>query len=202
MTDFTADRLERARENLNTQIRSLELLREAMVDSERDIRQKPARYQGLCQSYERQYLSVCKAEEAIIRLEDIAADDGEWVQRAADLTEQLSEEYGQRGPQYDILVRRLVFAEVSVEQLEKSGRNFETGEYRNANRAVLEATQALQKYTESQKSEVVQKAQQTAMLMIMEVAERVIAPKYPEAWAMVVDEIERLLPAGSTVDDG
>ena len=201
MSDFAADRLERARENLTTQIHALELLRETMIDAERDIRAKPARYQALCQSYDRQYASVCKAEEAVIRLEDVDADDGYWALRAEELARDLSEEYGQRGPQYDILIRRLVFAEVSVEQLEKSGRNFDTGEYRNANRAVLEATQALQKYTESQKSEVVQKAQQNAMLLIMEVAERVIAPKYPEAWAMVVDEIERLLPAGSPVDE-
>ena len=198
MSDFVSDRLERARENLNVQVNALGILSGLIVDAEQHIGQKPARYQGLCQSYERQYAAVCRAEEAMARLEDLGDDDSYWSERAQELAESLADEYGQRGPQYDILIRRLVFAEVNVEQLEKSGRAYDTGEWRSANRAVLEATQALQKYTESQKSEVVQRAQQSAMLMIMEIAERVIAPKYPEAWAMVVDEIEHLLPAGSS----
>lgn len=189
-----------AQSNLDTQMEAMSTLRAEISTARQMASEKPARYQALCQAYDRQYEAVCRAEDSLERLVNLDRDDSYWSDRARELQEHFTDQYGDRGPQYEVLIRRLVFAEISVEQLEKSGRNFDTGEWRGANKAVLDAIQALQKYTESQKSEMIQTAQQRAMLVIMEIAERVIAPKYPEAWARVVEEIERQLPAGDSYE--
>jgi hypothetical protein len=192
--------VELARAHLATQTMAMEHLSNDIAEAEALSAQRPQRYSSLCAAYSTQYAAVCKAAATLDRLEGMARDDGYWEERARDLIEQFTEAYGDRGPQYEVLIKRLVFAEISVEQLERSGRNFETAEWRSANKAVLDAIQALQKYPESQKSEMIQTAQQRAMLVIMEIAERVIAPKYPEAWARVVEEIERQLPAGESYE--
>lgn len=189
-------KLAMARENMDTQTMALDRLKAELEASDSLAGERPAKYQSLATSYDRQYTAVCRARDALDRLTTLDEDDGYWADRTRELTEQLLDSYADRGPQYEVLVKRLVFAEVAVEQLEKSGRHYDTSEGRNANKSVLDAVQALQKYTESQKSEMIQTAQQRAMLVIMEIAERVIAPKYPEAWARVVEEIERQLPAG------
>ncbi len=200
-------RLSQALESLDTQQAALARLDEAVKDQQADVITHPARYAALCAAYDKQYDQVVRSQETVRRLQEAIAIEATlngdyWKQRTDTLTHDLLEEYGGRGPQYEILIRRLVFAEVLVEQLEGTSRALHTAEWRAGNRAVLDATQALQKYTESQKSEVVQRERQQAMLVIMELAERVIAPRNPEAWAEIVDEIDRRMLNSGHDDDG
>ena len=185
-----------ARENLEVQYDALETFRHEMDDAKEEARRKPSRYQGLCQSYQRQYEVVTRAEETLERLETCRDEKSHWGQRAEEISKALTEQYGDRGPQYEILIRRASQAEVAAEQLERSGRGIETNEWRAANRAVLDAIQGLQKYTESQKTEQLQIAQQRAMVVVLELVERIVAPKQPELWASVVEEIRLALPDG------
>lgn len=193
-----AHQMQQAQDSLHVQEVALGNLAREVKAAKSDIGTHPARYAALCAAYDKQYEQVVRSQETVRRLQETQAfeaalDADHWAHRAEELTAALTEEYAGRGPQYEILIRRLVRAEVLAEQLEGTGRALHTGEWRAANRAVLDATQALQKYTESQKSEVVQRERQQAMIVIMEVAERVIAPRYPELWANVVDEIDHLM---------
>lgn len=190
--------IEIAQRNVDVQRRALAQIR-ARVEEARHDPAHPNSYSYACQSYAKQYEGVCRAEEALSRLQDQADENTYMAKRSRELTRELSKEYEGRGPQYAVLVRRLVYAELNAERLERSGRALKTTEMVQVNKAVLDAVQALQKYTESQKSEVLQTARQEGMLVIMEIAERVIAPKAPELWAKVVDLVDEqrdLLPAG------
>lgn len=182
-------------------VKSKESLQQAQANmeiQEQGLRQLAARIQddgatpALTRAYQKQYDALRQAQENYQRvLYSSVEDNYDWEARERELTEQLEEEYKAGGPHYKILIQRLVSSEMAVERIERGGRGQDSPDWRAANRAVIQAVQALQRYTESQKSEVLQTARQEGMLIIMELAERVIAPKAPELWAAFVEEVDR-----------
>src|SRR4051812_7590758 len=71
----------------------------------------------------------------------------DWLGRSWDLTDKLNAEYQGHGPQYDILIKRLVQAEIHAEQLEAQGQG-NSPEHERTVKGVMLLVQALQKYTE------------------------------------------------------
>jgi hypothetical protein len=152
-----------------------------------------ARYEYALAAYDRQCDRVAAAEAQLRRLEVLRDQAEYWTRRRAELDTAFRAQYGNRGPQYEVLIKRVVYAEVRAEMLEATGQAVDTIEWRRASQSVLDAIAALQKYTEGQKTEVIQKKQQEAILVVLGIAERIVAPRQPGLWARVVDEIERQL---------
>src|SRR6185295_18892662 len=95
--------------------------------------------------------AVEKGEKKYIRLAREGPNHPAWQLRREQLENQFLEYYGNRGPQYQILVKHLVAAQIRFEHSEASGRDIDIDEFRKIMRAATEAVRALQAYTESTK---------------------------------------------------
>lgn len=103
----------------------------------------------------------------------------DWAARTVALTEQLHREYQGHGPQYEILIRRLVQAEIHAEQLEAQGAGH-TPEHDRTVRGVLLLVQALQKYTEDTGS--LRQEIRDGILAALQEIEPELAAAAPQAW--------------------
>lgn len=112
-----------------------------------------------------------------------------WRELYDRLLQQLMAAYGHLGPQYQLLVRRLAFAEVKLEQMEEAGAR-DSNEWRRAAREVRDLIASLQKYTEAEKKEVVSAEVQEAVLAVLEIVGNHISNRYPLVWQAIVHEVE------------
>ena len=185
-------RLRRARENLRRQVQGYERF---LKEADAAEKQTSAKHQYALGKANDQIVVVTRAEEVVERLEA----RGDWVATRDQWIARLTEQYGQRGPQYDILIARAAEAEARAEQLAHSGRSVEVAEWRQSSRAVLDCVQALQRYTEAEKKEQIQKAEHKAIVWVLELAERVVAPEQPHLWGRVLEAVQSELPSGTEV---
>ncbi len=184
------DRLARAEEHLRLQREGYTVLARQAEAARIDT---PSQYQFLLDKLHAQFVLLDKAEDAYARIQGAGA----WVERRVAITAALMEEYRDRGPQYALLIERAADATLRAEQLSAAGRPVEAAEFRSASKGVLEAVQALQRYTESEKREVLDAAKKEAMLAVIVILERVIAPQQPQLWDEALAAVERQLPSGT-----
>lgn len=134
--------------------------------------------------------AVADAESAMLEARATAQTFAEWEQRSRALTLQLNGEYQGHGPQYEILIRRLVQAEMHARQLETVGK-VGAPEHERATRTVLHLVQALQKYTEENAS--VRKAINDAVLQALGILEPEIRTVAPQAWTNGIKKLQARL---------
>lgn len=183
----------------------LELAEEAVRESTRHY-QDPTLPPG-SQRYTRARMALNNAlrakqdiQDEILRRELTRARSAHWKQRLIEREEELFKIYQDLGPQYHILVRRLAQSEILAEQaqeLQDRGYMLSPADLQRYNREVREGVQALQRYTESQKTEIIERAQETAMARVVDVLEGAIAPAAPQAWLHGMSELRRQLGAGA-----
>lgn len=196
LPSVVAQRLQRAEDLLARQ----QLAYQEMLDQQDAKRGEPGLgFQTHMEQIRRQYLLVSQAEAEVERLRATLTPNEVDYQSAADLREELMTEYGRRGPHYRMLIDRAVAAEQRARELERSGGTVGVNEWRGAMKAVIEAVQALQRYTEAEKKEVLQEERRNAMLYVLEIAERVIAPRQPALWDEALTAIQEKLPTGAEV---
>lgn len=129
-----------------------------------------------------------KAERKHIRLSREGSTHPSWQIRRDQLEQQFLDAYGNRGPQYQILVKHLVAAEIRFEQAEASGRDIDIDEFRKIMKAAAEAISALQRYTESTKIDHTE-GRNEGIQVVLRVVEEIVAPAYPELYAHIVDTL-------------
>jgi len=129
-----------------------------------------------------------KAERKHIRLAREGPTHPSWKLRADQLEEDFLRAYGNRGPQYQILVKHVVAAEIRFEQAMASGRDIDIDEFRKILNAAHGAVSALQRYTESTKIDH-QEGRNEGIQTVLQVVEEVVAPAYPELYAHIVDTL-------------
>ncbi len=111
-----------------------------------------------------------------------------WQTRFQEVSHSLLKEYGNLGPQYEILVAELARTVIKREQLDNSGREVSHEEWTKISSQIKDLTNQLQRYTEAVKTEVIKTATQDAILKTLEVVERALSD-HPHLWASVVSEV-------------
>jgi hypothetical protein len=129
-----------------------------------------------------------RAEHRHIRLAREGPTHPAWQLRRDQLEEQFLDAYGNRGPQYQILVKHLVAAEIRFEQAEASGRDIDIDEFRKIMGAAQSAITALQKFTESTKIDH-SEGRMEGIQVVLRIVEELVAPAFPELYAQIVDAL-------------
>lgn len=129
-----------------------------------------------------------KAERKHLRLTREGPTHPAWQVRREQLESQFLDFYGSRGPQYQILVKHLVAAQIRFEQSESSGRDIDIDEFRKIMHAAQSAITALQKYTESTKIDH-SEGRMEGINVVLRIVEELVAPAYPELYAHIVDTL-------------
>jgi hypothetical protein len=94
------------------------------------------------------------------------------------------------GPQYEILVERLVRAVIRAEQADESGYVQDAEEYRATDKDLREAVLSLQRFTESTKAEVIERRAKEYTIRVVEVLESVLKIEAPKAWEKALAKVE------------
>jgi hypothetical protein len=121
-------------------------------------------------------------------------DPAAQARAARKLRRKLLAHYGDLGPQYPLLVERLVQAHLRATASDAQGHLVDAEEHRKDSEAVLRAVAALQKYTESLKQEVIQKKVETAVIRVVEIIEAVVLPVAPQLWNDCIAAIAERAP--------
>lgn len=139
-----------------------------------------------------------RAENAHIRRAREGPLHPSWQIRSQQLERQFLEFYGNRGPQYEILVRQLVAAEIRFEQAQASGRDIDIHEFKAILRAAQECISMLQKYTESTKIDH-SEGRMEGIQVVLRIVEEILAPEQPELYAHIVDTLVERAKSGGRV---
>lgn len=132
--------------------------------------------------------TLTEAEDRALRLQREGPQHPAWQVRREQLEHAFAEYYGRRGPQYEILVKHVVAAQLRFEQAEASGRDIAIDEFRKLLRGAQDAIAALQRYTESTKVDH-SEGRMEGINVVLRVIEEVVSPAYPELYAHIVDTL-------------
>lgn len=178
------------------ELRGLEATAHAAAKSTRDREERAEAqqvYHVLLRDRMAQHDRVLEAHARLVQHETEQRLTSHWEGRRAEIEEALSEAYGNLGPQYDILKRLVVDAELRREQMQESGRAITTAEWAQANRVVLDGVRALQRYTEAQKSEIVREGKREGAEAALKLVEEVLAQDNPHLWQKVAHHVATTL---------
>jgi hypothetical protein len=151
-------------------------------------------YLQLVEAVSKQTDRVQAAEERVRRALFERRTAEHWEQRRAELTAALEGQYGRLGPEYAVLIRRLVHAEIRAQQLEASGADITAGEWRRVGQEIRDTVQALRRAGREGEAGRAQRARDDAMMVLREL-ERVIAPVAPELWHRAISELRQHVQA-------
>jgi hypothetical protein len=135
-----------------------------------------------------------------------AASQNHWTKLYRGYVEELKEKYAELGPQYDLLCEQVAAAHVRHQQMLAAGPGeVPSEEFVGMLRSAREGIAQLQRYTESTKSEAIDRASQAATLAVLQIVSVYVSETNPEAWSAIVEDVTRLasgrgdtpLPAGS-----
>lgn len=197
------DEESRFRLRLDAQMRSVEfnedMLRQVQAESEKpDFAVSEAYLQKLDRA-QRVYDSACKRLEA---LEDQARarllEKSSGPAALADIAarrQRLLDEYGDRGPQYEILCGMLADLEYQRSQSRTSGRNVEITEIVSLNDAVIRTIHQLQRFTETTKSESFSKNMNDMGYALMTIVEKHFGASQPNQFRAMLAEVKQRLGA-------
>lgn len=115
--------------------------------------------------------------------------------QAATLRESLLSHYQDLGPQYPILVERLVQAEMRAISCDALGDTLETAVHISVAKEIRAGVAALQRYTESVKQEIIQKRVEMQVVRVVEIIEAVVLPVAPQLWNDVIAAIAERAPS-------
>ncbi len=115
--------------------------------------------------------------------------------QAAALREDLLAHYGDLGPQYPLLVERLVQATIRASSCDALGDTLEAAAHVRAADEVRKSVAALQRYTESLKQEIIQKRVEAQVVRVVEIIEAVVLPVAPQLWHEVMAAIAERAPS-------
>lgn len=154
-------------------------------------------FQALDKAY--QHLLACRVatQRVLAQIEAYdrrIAQEASRRQRQVALKRDLLAQYGDLGPQYLVLVDRLISVVLQAEALEDQHLPFDPEEHRAITYQIKSLVDQLQKHTESVKQEVVNKKIETQVIRVLEVVERVVAPQSPVLWQNVVHSLESEMP--------
>ena len=142
--------------------------------------------------------------KAAAALDAAFAAEGRWRQdnlaRAAALNvavlrESLLAHYGDLGPQYPLLVERLVQAHVRATTYDARGDALAAGAHDRAADEVRKSVAALQRYTESLKQEIIAKRVELQVVRVVEIIEAVVLPVAPQLWNDVIAALAERAPS-------
>ncbi len=105
----------------------------------------------------------------------------------------LMEEYGDLGPQYELLCKQLAGLDYQRDMQMRSGRDVPTDEIVRLNDAIIRTIGQLQKYTESTKSESLSKDRNQLALALLDIGEKIFGTSAPQQWAAYIVAIKQRL---------
>ncbi len=111
------------------------------------------------------------------------------------LRESLLAHYGDLGPQYPLLVERLVQAHVRATHCDARGEDLALGTHQRAADEVRKSVAALQRYTESLKQEIIAKRVELQVVRVVEIIEAVVLPVAPQLWNDVIAALAERAPS-------
>lgn len=161
---------------------------------------------GAYQDYERAYkvwrqitVDLVEAEDQLSRASASSLRD--WEADERELIDSLSEHYRvkDRGPHYEILIRRLARAEMRFEQLEAAGVVVPTAEYDKLTATVVAAIKQLQSHTEATKSETVRTEVGEAVGEALKIVEEKVAPTQPQLFQEIARAVVARVAASQAV---
>lgn len=157
----------------------------------------PKEFAALKSAYE--HLVGCRARvqatiEAVSRADRQQAQAQSRLVRERHLRGLLTQQYGDLGPQYALLVDRLVAVATRAEILEQDPDGFTLEEYAKLVYQVKALIDQLQKHTESVKSEIFTRQLELRVVHVLELVERVIAPESPVLWQRALQSVADALP--------
>jgi hypothetical protein len=120
-----------------------------------------------------------------------------WDQREQETAADLRAQYGDRGPQYELLIRRLAAANTRIERAEEEEDGTTLQTYARLQRDVLDAVGQLQRYTESEKREVTSPEIEQAVFATLRIVGAHLEATQPRLWLEIVSDIRRTLTPGA-----
>lgn len=123
------------------------------------------------------------------------ARDDIYKARVDEVHASLWEQYQGLGPQYELLCRDVAEAWVAYEYARKSGRTIAQEEINQLQTAYRTGIAALQKYTETSKSESINQETQKVVVAALSLIEEMVAPTQPQLWEAIVRRMQTRLPA-------
>ena len=159
---------------------------DVIQDAERRTRNAYRRW------YDAQHQAVSLEQETRRRkLESL----GLYLRQFEDTKAHLLAEYGDLGPQYRMLVDRMAAVDTRIHVMERSGRDVDPGEFSELHKTHLAYVNQLQKYTEAQKSETLNKQTQDTVSAVMVIIEHRIANTNPQLWREIVGDVRKAIEA-------
>ncbi len=148
--------------------------------------------------------AAARAAAAAAALAAAFAAEGRWREEnraraaalnVAGLRERLLTHYGDLGPQYPLLVERLVQAHVRATHCDAQGADLAPRVHVGAADEVRKSVAALQRYTESLKQEIIQKRVEAQVVRVVEIIEAVVLPVAPQLWHDVIAALAERAPS-------
>lgn len=159
---------------------------DVIQDAERKTRNAYRRW------YDAQHQAVTLEQETRRRkLESLSL----YLRQFEQTREELLREYGDLGPQYRMLVDRMAAVDTRIHVMERSGRDVDPGEFSELHKTHLSYVNQLQKYTEAQKSETLNKQTQDTVSAVMVIIEHRIANTNPQLWREIVGDVRKAIEA-------
>ncbi len=137
---------------------------------------------------------LAAALEAEVRWRQDAVARAAGIDVAA-LRADLLAHYGDLGPQYPLLVERLVQAHVRATHGDAQGEDLPLGAHIRAADEVRKSVAALQRYTESLKQEIIAKRVELQVVRVVEIIEAVVLPVAPQLWNEVIAALAERAPS-------
>lgn len=109
--------------------------------------------------------------------------------RRTEIVDALSEQYGQLGPQYKILVDRLAGVESYLRVMEEAAVIDNVDRYLELSKTSVNLVNQLQKYTEATKLPQLQSAREEGAAIVLRLLEVHLAPSQPQLYQRIVGEI-------------
>ena len=159
---------------------------DVIQDAERRTRNAYRRW------YDAQHQAVVLEQETRRRkLESLSL----YLRQFEDTRDHLLREYGDLGPQYRMLVDRMAAVDTRIHVMERSGRDVDPSEFSELHKTHLSYVNQLQKYTEAQKSETLNKQTQDTVSAVMVIIEHRIANTNPQLWREIVGDVRKAIEA-------
>lgn len=170
----------------------------ALTSPTKDHKVTAKEFQALDKAY--QHLLACRAgvQQAIAQIEAYdrrARDELSRQMREKALRKTLTQQYGDLGPQYNLIVDRLIAVVLQAESLEANPHIFDPEEHSKLVYQTKALVDQLQKHTETTKTEaLISKRVEQQAYRIVEIIERVVLPQSPVLWQSVVQTLESEMP--------
>jgi hypothetical protein len=186
---------ERLAKALDIEAKAEKALDEAFCNHESNMTAGTAQVLRTCmEAYHKARQQVRELTADVQKAQYERLDAAKWRKQREQLLSDLKSQYDGRGIHYELQCELLADTIIMIRQMQESGRDVPTDEFRQLVTQANQITDSLRRYTESTKTEVIAQQVQMACIALLERVVEPLAP--PELFEKIVERARLMLESG------